>query len=534
MKKLVWSETELDGGERFRGRLSLPPSVTGPFQSARRPPSIDELISGEADVEKPSHYTDVKVLAYPIANEPALPQPRVTAPDGTEIDRVALLDADLESSVKIEVKSRGDAPATLTLSYPTEQTVRSATLYMPGAAALFIGAGVAPRLEVSEDGATWRSVVEIPPSTVPTTVSFAPVSARHFRVVFASAPSGFGGMSAPSPGADFSALSSRYSSKGGSGLRVGELRLSPEARIDRFEAKAGFTVESDYYALGQGAPEAERVELEKVIDITSRMRADGTLDWTPAKGRWRVLRLGWSLVGTTNHPAPPEATGLEVDKFDGPAVRRYLEHYIGTYRDVAGADLLGKRGVQAILTDSIEVGAANWTPRMVEQFQRLRGYDPTPWLPALTGTIIGSRERSDEFLYDYRRTLADLMASEHYGTVARVAHENGLKVYGEALETGRPSLGDDMAMRRHARHTHVGDVDPFTREGTAPFACRRHQRCRVGRTYLWPEPGCGRVVDILHGAVGPRPRLPQAGHRPCVRTWREPAGDPHLGSPAGG
>ena len=35
MKKLVWSETELEGGERFRGRLSLPPSVTGPFQSAR-------------------------------------------------------------------------------------------------------------------------------------------------------------------------------------------------------------------------------------------------------------------------------------------------------------------------------------------------------------------------------------------------------------------------------------------------------------------------------------------------------------------
>jgi hypothetical protein len=34
--------------------------------------------------------------------------------------------------------------------------------------------------------------------------------------------------------------------------------------------------------------------------------------------------------------------------------------------------------------------------------------------------------------------------------VARVAHEHGLKVYGEALENGRPSLGDDMAMRSHA------------------------------------------------------------------------------------
>ena len=64
--------------------------------------------------------------------------------------------------------------------------------------------------------------------------------------------------------------------------------------------------------------------------------------------------------------------------------------------------------MRAILTDSIEVGAANWTPQMIEQFKRLRGYDPTPWLPALTGTIVGSRAESDKFLYDFRRTLADL------------------------------------------------------------------------------------------------------------------------------
>ena len=70
------------------------------------------------------------------------------------------------------------------------------------------------------------------------------------------------------------------------------------------------------------------------------------LVWTPARlpdgGRWRVLRLGYSLLGTTNHPAPPEATGLEVDKFDGAAVRRYLEHYIGMYRDAAGPGMIGE------------------------------------------------------------------------------------------------------------------------------------------------------------------------------------------------
>ena len=86
---------------------------------------------------------------------------------------------------------------------------------------------------------------------------------------------------------------------------------------------------------------------------------------------------------------------------------------------------------------------------MIAQFQRLRGYDPRPWLPTLAGVLVGTRAQTDKFLFDYRRTLADLLASEHYGTIAKVAHENGLIVYGEALEDKRPMLGDDMSMRPH-------------------------------------------------------------------------------------
>ena len=204
-----------------------------------------------------------------------------------------------------------------------------------------------------------------------------------------------------------------------------------------FETKAGYTISQDYYALTGPADGAKGVAPASVIDLTARMKADGSLDWTPPKGNWRVLRFGHSLLGTTNHPAPPEATGLEVDKFDGDAVRRYLDHYIGMYQRCLGRAARQARACSAILTDSIEVGAANWTPKMIEQFKRLRGYDPVPWMPALTGVLIGSREDSDRFLFDYRRTLADLMASEHYGTVAKVAHENGLMVYGEALEDKR-------------------------------------------------------------------------------------------------
>ncbi len=451
LKKLVWSETLVSGGVPFKGKLIAPPNVTGPFQSAGMSKSIEEMMTGQKSTAREhSHYADVAVLAYPVLAEKPMPQPKVTLANGKAVDGTILTDGDLNSAIAFAPGNPKD-PALLQLDYGKPQTIQSASLYLPGASMMFFGANVAPRLEASDDGTSWRKVADIEAGMVPVTISFAPVTARFFRVYFApKAAAGIAEMlSAGAPGVDFSAMGGGMAAPKPM-INVGDLRLSGEPKIDRFEVKAGYGIELDYYALSKGLADTGGVAASKVIDLTSKMRADGSLDWTPPKGQWRVLRLGHSLLGTENHPAPAEATGLEVDKFDAPAVRRYLEHYIGMYRDAAGQDMVGKQGVRAILTDSIEVGAANWTPKMIDQFKKLRGYDPTPWLPTLTGTIIESRAASDNFLYDFRRTIADLMASEHYGTVATVAHENGLKVYGEALEDHRPSLGDDMAMRSHA------------------------------------------------------------------------------------
>ncbi len=451
MKKLVWSETTVSGGKPFTGKLALPPANTGPFQSLPMGGGgINETLGGE----KPKSYQhagEVMVLAFPAPAISGLtPVSARDAVAGKVLDAARLGDGDLSKGVEI---ARGDKDRNpmLVLDYSRRVTARSISLFAPGAAMMFVGALYSPRLEASDNGTEWRKVADLETAQTTATFAFAPVSARYFRVEFAPRK-GIGlNMGEPAPGLamDMNIVENMGMAFASKPLTVADLRLSGDARIDRAETKAGFAIAQDYFALTGPADGARGISPGSVIDLTSRMKSDGSLDWTPPKGNWRVLRLGHSLLGTTNHPAPPEATGLEVDKFDGPAVRRYLEHYIGMYRDASGG-LLGKRGVQAILTDSIEVGAANWTPLMVDQFKRLRGYDPVPWMPALTGVLVGSREDSDRFLFDYRRTLADLLSSEHYGTVAKVAHEAGLTVYGEALEDHRPSLGDDMTMRRHA------------------------------------------------------------------------------------
>jgi len=449
IKKLVWSEQELAGGRRFVGKLPSPPAVVGPYGTI---PYSDPLEKADERETPTQFYADIAVFAVPITS-PRLPMPTsVSGTDGKTLDGTALGDGDLETG--IDLVSVADKPPMLEFTYAEPQTVRSARLFMPGAATAFSDGAYEPKLEASDDRNTWREVASFSLATVPTTIGFAPVRARFFRVRFDPANKVVSAGFAPQvPGVDFGGMLKSLGDLSGSLFgkpkRITELSLSSEDRVDRFETKAGFQVSRDYFALPMDIA-GEGIAPGRVIDLTSRMASDGTLNWRPPAGRWRVVRMGYSLTGKTNHPAPREATGLEVDKLDGSAVRRYLEHYIGTYKDAAGADMVGKQGVQALVTDSIEVGGFNWTPQMIEKFKRLRGYDPVPWLPTLTGIIVGSRDQSDRFLFDFRRTLADLIASEHYGVVAQVAHENGLKVYGEALESGRPSLGDDMAMRRNA------------------------------------------------------------------------------------
>jgi hypothetical protein len=443
MKKLVWSEMIVEGGKPFSGRLPAPPRNTGRFQDA----PLEGTILGPPDPNTPTHYADSAVVAYrlPDAATP-LPVPRMSF-KGTAIDAAKLTDSKFPTSIDF---ARGTVaqPAIINVDYPAAVTIRSMSIAMTVYTDSFGGGGpgVEPFLEAEVNG-SWTQVAQLDlKGSFQSTASFKPVTAQRFRVAFKPSHvevplSNLTG----APGAEGFSVSGPPPSTFG----VRELRLSSEAQVNRFEVKAGFGHAQYYYDLDQAVANEPGVPVASVIDLTAQMKPDGQLDWTPPAGRWKVLRLGYSLSGQTNHPAPKEATGLEVDKMDGDAVRRYLETYLSMYRDAAGADMVGQRGVRAFLNDSIETGTSNWTGDILDHFERLRGYDPTPWLPALTGAVIGSREESDRFLYDFRRTLADLLTSEHYGTVAAVARENNLITYGESLEDRRPVLGDDLSMRKY-------------------------------------------------------------------------------------
>lgn len=440
MKKLVWSQTRLRGGKHFAGELPALPHMTGPYQSA----AFREAFSTGEEPPKPEASGAVAVIAVPVKQAP-LPKPRVTLADGTALETAALLDGDFESGVKVPLAK--DHSGAILVSYGKPVTVRSLRLFMPGLKRPFRGMPVLPVLDARVDGA-WKQIAELPLSAVPGTFSFDPVKAQEFRVRITPID---GPASTELDGAPGAIVVDFFAAGALDSVPLNDLQFSAEPAVNRAQEKAGFDIAPDYYAITGAGTAPASVAANGAIDLTDRVGADGKLDWTPPAGSdWTVYRFGWSLTGTTNHPAPPEATGLEVDKYDGAAVRRYLETYLGNYRKAVGDQPLSEAGVRALLTDSIEVGASNWTPRLAEEFEHRRGYPLRPWLPALAGVVIGSETQTERFLYDFRQTLAELLADMHYRTVADVAKENGLTYYGEALEDKRPMLGDDLAMRRFA------------------------------------------------------------------------------------
>ncbi len=443
MKKYVWSETRIEGGKPFTGTLAHPPSNTGAFQNL----PIEDLgnMLGET-FNAPEYYADSVVIAYkeavtdvPLESQP----PKITTSSGA-IDPTLLSDGDLVKTVALPMAKNLGEKAWIQYEFAQPQTIRALTIVAgqksPADAFLPPGGDSGRALEASDDGQNYHVVLDFPKGgSTEHTLSFAPVTAKYFRVTFktqTAAPNPFADMGIPIPPPPTDHL-------------IAELVLHPGARVNRFEEKAAFNPLWDLYSVATpGFEEQDAIRKSDVVDLTSKMRADGTLDWTPPEGHWVVVRFGYSLLGITNHPATKEATGLEVDKLNSGYVKHYMNGYLDSYQQTVGAGMIGKRGIRYVITDSWEAGAQNWTDNMIEQFSRRRGYDPRPWMPVLTGRIVENAEASDQFLWDLRKTIADLTAEEHYGQVEASLKQRGIGHYGESHETGRAFIADGMEVKK--------------------------------------------------------------------------------------
>jgi len=452
MKKFVWSETRVQGGRQFTGTLAKPPSTVGPYQNQAMAPGR----AGQSTAKPPDPwYADAAVVAFRLPDSDqsmAELQPKVTSSGGS-FTLAALTDGDFAQATLLPAAAVGQK-AWIQFEFARPQTVAGLTMGTGGGGRGFGrggGGNSGQALEASDDGQQFRVVASIPMGA--RSIAFAPVSARFFRLtILAQAPGagrgagGFGGgAGAPAGGGGRAGAPA-----GPAGTQIAELVLHTSGWVNRVEDKAAFSAATGIYAMATPpVAAADAVRKADCLDLTSKMRPDGSLDWTAPAGQWMVLRLGYSLLGITNHPASPEATGLEVDKLSRTAVKAYLDNYLDQYKNATGG-LMGKRGLQFVITDSWEAGTLNWTDNMMAEFAKRRGYDMRPWLPVLVGHVVESAEASDRFLWDFRKTIGDLTTEYHYDQLTAVLRERGMGRYSESHEVGRALIADGMEVKRSA------------------------------------------------------------------------------------
>jgi len=442
MKKYVWTETRLSGGQNFNGKLPQDAATTGNFQNV--PLAGNSLLGGVPD-NLPSYYQDALMIAYRLPqNDKPLTDlnPKISSSGGT-FSLKDLNDGNLGSTTLLPPMAIGE-DMWIQYEFSTPQTFKAFTIVGANHIPLedFNGGAENRSLKVSDDGINFREVVRVPGTIVAqNTISIPTTTARFFRIAYKTLP------------APVSPFAGMFGGGGGEakpeGVNVAEFVLHTTDRINQFEDKAGFTPWKEGSTLPSSASNTDAIPNTDVIDLTAKMQADGSLNWDVPAGNWVIIRLGYSLTGRQNHPASPEATGLEVDKLDKEAVRKYINTYLDMYKDATGG-LMGTKGLTHMILDSYEAGHMTWTKTLPEEFAKRRGYELKTWVPVLTGRIVKSLEASEQFLWDFRKTIGELIAESHYEVIGEELHKRGMKRYTESHEGGRIYLADGMDVKRKA------------------------------------------------------------------------------------
>ena len=431
MKKLTWRTQEVNGNGKSQ-TLTLPE----PYKTVGRFQNVSAGIYAPVFEKMPQWYQDIAVVAVrvPEAEKSMQELGATITSSGGDFTVEQLTNGDINDGPELALNKEG-THAWIQYNFPQAVTIRSFTLVGGQEQGQFDADRTYDNtLLCSQDGETWTEVIRVPSSNLAQiTVDIPETTAKHFRLMVIN----------PQP--DYSLIYYGAQVVIPTGTPIHEWKLNTIYKVNHAEEKAGFTTPGDLLKLPTPMTDAP---VQETIDLTDMVK-DGVLTWKAPAGKWRIYRFGASLTGKQNHPAPPEATGLEVDKLDADAWNRYFHTYLDMYKDAAGG-LLGERGIQYLMIDSYEAQQMTWTPKMEQAFKAARGYDLRPWLPALTGEIIGSSKATEDFLFDWRETIGELFAA-NYDRVNDILHEYGMKGrYTESHENARTFVGDGMDPKRSA------------------------------------------------------------------------------------
>jgi hypothetical protein len=396
MRHLVSSEVIVEGGRKILQKVNAPSKM----------------------------FQDVKVLAFPAPEADLLSiarlNPRITTVPAVSNSKL-MVDGDLKT-VCIFSNAGDGKEMVIDLETSEAFTARSLVLYpaeKPFAADIDLQVMENGRFRTVKSFLFDRSNPSLNVGPTPfgeVAIAIPEITARRFRLIMSN----------------FMERSRKKASDAG----IAEIALSAAPRLERYiEKQLGkmhqtpFPLWNEYqWPLQEEAgTKAMKIDPASVVDLSAHLAADGTLSWEAPAGKWVIMRIGVTPTGTKNSPSAPQGRGWEVDKMNRDHLRRHFDAFIGELlRRMPAED---RTALKHVVLDSYEQGSENWTEGFADDFSKRYGYDPIPWLPVLSGRIVGLADQSNRFLWDMRRMIADRVAYDYVGGLRDLSQENGLRVW---------------------------------------------------------------------------------------------------------
>lgn len=389
---------------------------------------IQGPVSGKIQLPQPQthhgYYRDIAILAFPTLPGDGVPvstlRPRIQS-DIAGFDWSAAVDGDDETFVTLPVPKAGELSRHVVFEFEKPVPVRSLSLQMHEDSKNRV-----VQLFTSEDGQKWVSAGMI----------------RRWRSEVTSGREelieGFQGRDSRFVKIEFTAASPAVP------MKLYELNFQA-TRLDQIHTKAARmrTQPQVSNVSQQKIHESQLTPLDEIMDLTDHMLPGGELQCELPAGEWTILRIGHTSNGNEVKPASEKSKGLEVDKMSAEALEYHFNQgMLGKMCDLLGP-LTGKVFID-VNVDSWEAGCQTWTKQFPQEFAARRGYDSRKWLITLTGRIVGNLDLTERFLWDYRRTVGDLLAENFYGKFQELFNKRGIKLEAEAPGIGMPALMDQI------------------------------------------------------------------------------------------
>lgn len=175
---------------------------------------------------------------------------------------------------------------------------------------------------------------------------------------------------------------------------------------------------------------ALKIKKEDILDISSYINTEGRLNWNAPDGEWNIIRIGYTCTNSEVSTSSGVWQGNVLDYMSKDAFVYYWNTVIEPIFKVAEGHV--GTTLKFMETDSWECGGMNWTDDFEKEFTSYRGYDIRKYLPIAAGYVIDNIEESNSFLADFRKTLADLVANNHYKIFSEYAHKYNMGIQPES------------------------------------------------------------------------------------------------------